>query len=197
MHLLRAAASSAARAKAPVGPRPPLSPVKPASNFDPEKWELELRLRDARNRMLREYLSSGRSVFYKSSGSSMWPMVQSDDACTFHPIQAVTVHPIQAVTADGGPLDPEGGLRDRRRGRRLLPSAAQPAVLRPHSPQRRAVLLPAGAEVLDREHPGAATAAGASGSTSSASSLWSSLGGRGSTTGARSPERSSRRCSPW
>ena len=31
-----------------------------------------------------------RDVFYKSSGNSMWPLVQSGDACTFHPIQAVT-----------------------------------------------------------------------------------------------------------
>ena len=35
--------------------------------------------------------TAGRSVFYyKSSGQSMRPLVQSGDACTFHPIQAVT-----------------------------------------------------------------------------------------------------------
>ena len=60
------------------------------SESDPEKLELELRLRDTRNRMIRESLEEGRAVFYRSSGSSMWPLVQSDDACLFDPIQAVT-----------------------------------------------------------------------------------------------------------
>jgi len=60
------------------------------SDIDPDKWEQELRLRDSRNRLIHKYLGDGRSVFYKSSGNSMWPLVQSDDACTFHPIQAVT-----------------------------------------------------------------------------------------------------------
>ena len=40
--------------------------------------------------MIKDYLLDGRSVWYKSSGNSMWPLVQSGDACTFHPIQAVT-----------------------------------------------------------------------------------------------------------
>jgi hypothetical protein len=40
--------------------------------------------------MIRDHLEAGSSVFYKSSGNSMWPLVQSGDACTFHPIQAVT-----------------------------------------------------------------------------------------------------------
>ena len=59
------------------------------SGIDPEKLEKELKLRDSRNRMIHEYLRDGRSVFYKSSGTSMWPLVQSHDGCTFHPIQAV------------------------------------------------------------------------------------------------------------
>jgi hypothetical protein len=71
----------------------------PGSKCDPEKWEQELRLRDARNRLIREYLIEGRSVFYKSSGSSMWPLVQANDGCSFYPTQAVTakdgVHSIQ------------------------------------------------------------------------------------------------------
>ena len=45
--------------------------IVPGSKSDPEKWELELRLRDARNKMIREHLNEGRSVFYKSSGNSM------------------------------------------------------------------------------------------------------------------------------
>ena len=60
------------------------------SGRDPEKYAQELKLRDERNKMIREFLQDGRSVFYKSSGSSMWPLVQSHDGCTFHPIQAVT-----------------------------------------------------------------------------------------------------------
>ena len=40
--------------------------------------------------MIREYLIEDRSVFYMSSGDSMWPLIQSDDACTFHPTQVVT-----------------------------------------------------------------------------------------------------------
>ena len=60
------------------------------TDVDLEKWEMELRLREARNRLIHQYLTDGRSVWYKSSGNSMWPLVQSGDACTFHPIQAVT-----------------------------------------------------------------------------------------------------------
>ena len=52
--------------------------------------EEELKLRDSRNRLIHLFLVDGRSVFYRSSGNSMWPLVQSDDACTFHPIQAVS-----------------------------------------------------------------------------------------------------------
>ena len=63
--------------------------VEGASN-DAEKYAQELRLRDQRNKLIHEFLKDGRSVFYKSSGSSMWPLVQSHDGCTFHPIQAVT-----------------------------------------------------------------------------------------------------------
>ena len=64
--------------------------IVPGSAHDTEKWELEQRLRESRNRLIHEKLKAGRSVFYKSSGNSMWPLVQAHDACTFHPIQAVT-----------------------------------------------------------------------------------------------------------
>ena len=68
------------------------------------KKELELRLRDARNRLIREYLTEGRSAFYVSSGNSMWPLVQSDDACNFYPIQAVTakdcIHAVQKEASE-------------------------------------------------------------------------------------------------
>ena len=59
------------------------------SNTDPEKYEKELRLRYERNLLIHEYLVDSRSVFYHSSGNSMWPLVQSNDGCIFHPIQAV------------------------------------------------------------------------------------------------------------
>ena len=76
------------------------------SRRDPEKWKLEISLRDQRNMLIRQYLDAGRSVFYTSSGSSMWPLVQSDDGCLFHPIQAVTaedgVHAIQKKASEIG-----------------------------------------------------------------------------------------------
>ena len=62
----------------------------PGSAHGDELWEKERRLRDARNKLIHDYLRDGRCVWYKSSGNSMWPLVQGDDACTFHPIQAVT-----------------------------------------------------------------------------------------------------------
>jgi len=73
---------------------------------DPEKWEEELKLRDARNRMIHEYLRDGRTVFYKSSGDSMWPLVQANDGCTFYPIQAATARPgCRAVSKEASEID--------------------------------------------------------------------------------------------
>ncbi|CAK0795653.1 unnamed protein product, partial [Prorocentrum cordatum] len=63
--------------------------------WDPDKFVLELRLRGERNKMIHEYLEGGFPVWYPSSGNSMWPLVQSHDFCTFHPIEA--------ATADAGP----------------------------------------------------------------------------------------------
>ena len=40
--------------------------------------------------LIQEDLEAGLAVFYRSTGSSMWPLVQSHDGCTFHPIQAAT-----------------------------------------------------------------------------------------------------------
>ena len=59
------------------------------SSHNPEAWEKELLLRHKRNLMIRETLEDGRPVWYKSTGNSMWPLVQSGDACSFHPVQAV------------------------------------------------------------------------------------------------------------
>ena len=40
--------------------------------------------------MIKQSLIQGTPVFYTSTGHSMWPVVQSGDACSIHPIQAVT-----------------------------------------------------------------------------------------------------------
>ena len=77
----------------------------PGSHADAAKWEMELRLRDARNRMIHEHLNGGRDVWYKSSGNSMWPLVHSGDACTFKPIQAVTARDGIHATAPKGESD--------------------------------------------------------------------------------------------
>ena len=75
--------------------------VVPGSHQDPVKWELELRLRDMRNMLLREFLEKGRCVFYTSSGNSMWPLVQSNDN--------VLVPPRTGCKSNfWGPLVPEG-----------------------------------------------------------------------------------------
>ena len=42
----------------------------------------------------------GRSVFYISSGNSMWPLVQSNDASLFYPIQAVTAEKGRRLDTD-------------------------------------------------------------------------------------------------
>ena len=64
----------------------------PGSSSDVAKWEQELRLslRDARNKLIHEFLMEGSPVWYKPTEQSMWPVVHSPDACTSHPIQAVT-----------------------------------------------------------------------------------------------------------
>ena len=57
----------------------------PGSMHDAKLWKQEMRLRDARNKMIREQLEAGRTVFYKSSGHSMWPLAQSNDAIILTP----------------------------------------------------------------------------------------------------------------
>ena len=78
----------------------------PGSESDPEKKELELKLRHRRNMMLREDLERREPVFFRSSGNSMWPLVQSDDGCTFHPIDEVTeewgIHAVQKEASEIG-----------------------------------------------------------------------------------------------
>ena len=54
--------------------------------------------------LIREDFEAGLAVFYRSTGSVMWPLVQSHDACTFHPIQAVTakdgIHSVQKEASE-------------------------------------------------------------------------------------------------
>ena len=65
---------------------------------DADKLETEFKRRDLRNRMIRERLAEGRPVRYVSTGNSMSPLVQGNDACTFLPTQAVTAeHGMHAV----------------------------------------------------------------------------------------------------
>ena len=65
---------------------------------DADKLETEFKRRDLRNRMIRERLAVGRPVRYVSTGNSMSPLVQGNDACTFWPTQAVTAeHGMHAV----------------------------------------------------------------------------------------------------
>ena len=64
--------------------------VVEGASWDPKKRALEMRHREERNQMIFESLTKHRPVFYPSTGDSMWPLVQSEDFCSFHPIQAVT-----------------------------------------------------------------------------------------------------------
>ena len=157
---------------------------------DPEKWEMEQRLRDARNRMIKDYLIDGRSVFYKSSGSSMWPLVQLGDACTFHPIQAVT-----AMDANIKPTKEasELGVGDivfcqvqRRQLLERLQQLSRSSMTT--TPRSRST----GSETLSR-----GWMAGSSGSTCLASSWMSRVSGRGGTTSPHSPKACTSRCGPW
>ena len=76
----------------------------PGSNKDPAAWQEELKLRDVRNSMIKRALLAGRTVFYPSTGNSMWPMVQSNDFCLFHPIQAVTAEDESTIVKPESPI---------------------------------------------------------------------------------------------
>ena len=57
-------------------------------------WDEEQRLRFVRNCMVRDMLKSGRSVQFRSSGDSLYPMVRSGDVTMWEP---VTDHSILVV----------------------------------------------------------------------------------------------------
>ena len=157
---------------------------------DPGKCEMEQRLWDARNRMIRDYLTDGSSLGYKSSGKSMWPVVQSGDACTYHPIQAVT-----AMDANIKPTKEasELGVGDivfcqvqRSQLLQWLQQLSRWSMTT--TPRSRST----GSETLSR-----GWMAGSSGSTCLASSWMSRVSGRGGTTAAHSPKACTSRCGPW
>ena len=51
-------------------------------------WDLELRLREERNKLIKEQLVGGSSVCYRSSGNSLSPQVRSNDCCTYEPVKS-------------------------------------------------------------------------------------------------------------
>ena len=106
-------------------------------------------------------------------GGRWRPLVQSDDGCTVHPHPGcnsegwdrLDIHSIQKEASE-----------IRVWGHRLLPSAAQPSVLHPHSPRSSSATSTRRRSTGSGTSSGMSTA-GASGSTSSASSLTSRCGG--------------------
>ena len=52
----------------------------------PHAWNLEQRLREVRDRSVKEELLKHKPVIYRSSGWSLYPYVSSGDQCTFHPV---------------------------------------------------------------------------------------------------------------
>ena len=49
-------------------------------------WDVEQLRRRVRDVMIKAQLVSGRNVYYRSSGSSLWPLVESGDGCTYSPV---------------------------------------------------------------------------------------------------------------
>ena len=75
------------------------------SRWDDEKWERETELRTRRNELIRSRLEAGCSVFFSSSGNSMWPLIQSGDYSTLMPCQAVTA--AMAASGEHGVVSPK------------------------------------------------------------------------------------------
>ena len=66
------------------------------STLCPHNWGFELRLREARNRLIKEELLKHKPVTYRSSGWSLWPRINSGDQCTYHPV----THPSEVEEKD-------------------------------------------------------------------------------------------------
>lgn len=54
----------------------------------PGDWALEQRLRAQRNKLIKDQLSSGKNVMYRSSGNSLVPLVYSNDCTTYQPVKS-------------------------------------------------------------------------------------------------------------
>ena len=74
----------------------------PGSEYDYDwtmgPWDRarELRRRQLRNMMIHEKLLEGATVVYRQSGWSLYPIVSSNDRCTFKPVR----HPDQVQEQD-------------------------------------------------------------------------------------------------
>ena len=50
-------------------------------------WAVEQRLRELRNKLIRDALLDGRPVWFCSSGCSLHPLIHSGDTCTYMPMR--------------------------------------------------------------------------------------------------------------
>ena len=50
-------------------------------------WETQLGLREVRNSLCRDMLLTGRSVQFRSSGNSLYPLVRSGDVTMWEPVR--------------------------------------------------------------------------------------------------------------
>ena len=54
----------------------------------PDDRQMELRLREVRNKLIKEKLLAGESVCYRSSGWSLWPRMNCGDMATYLPVSS-------------------------------------------------------------------------------------------------------------
>ena len=54
----------------------------------PDDRPMELRLREVRNKLIKEKLLAGERVCYRSSGWSLWPRMSCGDMATYLPVRS-------------------------------------------------------------------------------------------------------------
>ena len=54
----------------------------------PDDRQMELRLREVRNKLIKEKLLAGETVCYRSSGWSLWPRMSCGDMATYLPVRS-------------------------------------------------------------------------------------------------------------
>ena len=75
--------------------------VNPGNDLDydwtlrPEDKEKEMRLREIRNRMIKELLLEGKSIAYRQSGWSLYPRIHSNDLTYYFAVSADKLPAIQ------------------------------------------------------------------------------------------------------